>query len=226
MFGGHAARRRDDRRRAARAGGGIRTGLVSNSMGAGSYDRAHSPSCSTASSSPARWACTSPSRRSSCWGPSAPACRRGVRVRRRPARELRRCGGRRDEGVLHRGAETRCRSWSACSGVALACAARALGRRRDAGPHRRSGPLRLRGGVRDRGRPAVPEPVDYAGRTDQQIALTMLERRARAPAARARGARGGARAARGAARRGRTPTRGCPRRWRRCTGATTSSSRC
>ena len=42
---------------------GIRTGLVSNSWGTRRYDRAtSSPSSSTASSSPARWASASPTR--------------------------------------------------------------------------------------------------------------------------------------------------------------------
>ena len=62
MFGGI---REDERMtgavRQARAAG-IRTGLVSNSMGAGSLSLATS-------------GCTSRSRRSSCWGPSAPASR-------------------------------------------------------------------------------------------------------------------------------------------------------
>ena len=102
--------------------------------------------------------------------------------------------------VLHRGAETHAAGARAAAGRGAGLdAARALGRRRDARAHRRPRPLRLRGGLPRPWSGAIPEPVDYAGRTDQQIALTMLAGEDRAPAAGAGGARRRARAAQGGA---------------------------
>ena len=102
--------------------------------------------------------------------------------------------------VLHRGAETTLpRARASCS--AWSCgpshAARALGHRRDArGLRRATAATRSRTPSR-RWSGASPEWVDYAGRTDHQIALSMLNGSHEQLPRRARGARGEPRRAQG-----------------------------